>query len=1182
MKSRQPVCPRRQRARIALALACALAASHAAAFTIADTPPFLPTPMPPNIAVTLDDSGSMRWAYAPDDICFTDRNGRNPSWISRRVKSAAFNPIYYDPDTRYAAPPSADGTPLSTRFDAAWVNGYNTSRGSRDLSDNYRVTWSYNSANTESDMQYPSSSSTSGCQAGAYWAQNPSADFRGQETSGVAAYYYVYDPVATRCSGAAKDNDNCYRLVTVGSSSGPGTRDLNGDGVIDAADKDERQNFANWYSFYRTRNLLTIGAAASAFQKLPEGARVAWRTLNNCTSFSSCSGRPNGIRRWIGAPDNAGDTSHRDNFYAWLMRLPASGGTPLRQAAGQVGEYFRSKSDDGPYGIDPNQANTQKGTHYACRPNFHILMTDGIWNGNAGSCSGSSCGDQDNRSTQLPDGKRYDPSTAGARIYGSSYSDNLSDVVFHYWKTDLRTDLDNLLIPYYRDRSGTEDFKYWNPKNDPATWQHLVTFTVGLGLRDTLNLSGLQWEGDTHTGAGYEALRSGSKTWPQTGSDRSPGNVYDLWHAAINSRGQAFAAENPEELTKALQAALNRIGENQSSAAALTANSTQIGTDSLVFQARFNTADWTGSMTAYNIESDGSKGKARWDTGDANKIPAPETRKIFTWGGAAKGIEFKQTELSNAGLWDAIGSAELLDYLRGDSSREEGKGGSFRARSARVGDIINSDPAFVGRQNYGYTSLLEGRDASSRYDVFVANKAKRANTVYVGANDGMLHAFDASTGVEKFAYVPQAVLGNLAQLADPKYAHRYYVDGSPSAWDAYFRNSKTWKTVLMGSTGAGGKSVFALDVSNPDQFGRSNVLWEINDQSGEAYKDDLGRTLGQAVVARLNNGDWAAIFGNGYGSIRQRAVLYIVNLTTGALIRKFDTGAGTAAKPNGLGTPTLYDNNGDDIYDTVYAPDMLGNVWKFDLGNSSQDQWQIAFSAKPLFTATSPSSGEPTQAIQARLELARPPQGVPGVLVMFGTGRFFATEDKDIPPTQSVYAILDNGSGTVARSQLQQQTISTVSISLRGVMTEARKVSQNRIDWTRQRGWFMNLPTAGERVIGQAAVRGGRVIFSTLIASDDPCAFGGSGWLMEVDAKTGAMIDYPVFDTNGDKLVDDNGDQVLAGVPITVGIVKQPLVLDGASTASKLMSGTSGEIQLERNRSFSQGLGRDSWKELNR
>lgn len=1132
------------------------------AFTVADTPPFLPTPMPPNIAVTLDDSGSMMWAYAPDAICSTRNN--------RYAKSAAFNPLYYNPAIRYLAPPQADGTPLSTSFTKAWVNGYDTSRGSVNLAQDFRVTWSYDPTSSGSTTDYTS------CQARNSYAEHSSMDFKDRERRGVPAYYYAYDETNSGCTRSKTDN-YCYTLKTVGP--------------------DEQQNFANWYSFYRTRNLLTIAAAATAFQKLPDGSRVAWRTLNNCTRFdSTCNGQPNAIRRWIGNPNNAADTNHRDNFYRWLMRLPASGATPLRTAAGDVGKYFQTSGDNSPYGLDPNQSPSVSGTEYACRPNFHILMSDGKWNNdydNSKYCSGEECKNQDGTDTKFPDARIFRTNTAATHIYSDTNSNSLSDVIFHYWKTDLRPDLDNLLIPYFRDRSGTEDEKYWNPKNDPATWQHLVTFTVGLGLRSSLNQPGIEWSGDTTSGPGYNNLANGSKNWPKTDRSGVDGNVYDLWHAAINSRGQAFAAENPEELTKALQAALNRIGENQSSAAALTANSTQIGTDSLVFQARFNTADWTGSMTAFAIETDGSKGKARWDTGDAGKIPAPASRKIYSWGDAARGIEFTESALSGAGLWDTLADDDLLDelgsisrtqllaYLRGDASLEERNGGKLRSRSALVGDIINSDPAFVGRQNYGFTSLPEGKAAASRYDLFVAGKASRPNTVYVGANDGMLHAFDATTGAERFAYVPRALLGELGALANPKYAHRYFVDGSPAAWDAYFSASKAWKTVLVGSTGAGGKSVFALDVSDPTRFDKSKVLWEISPASGEAYKNDLGLTMGQAVVARLNNGQWAAIFGNGYRSPNQRAVLYVVDIATGALIKKFDTGAGSAATPNGLGTPTLYDTNGDDVYDVIYAPDMLGNVWKFDLSSASTSSWNIAFSGKPLFTATSPSSGTPVQPIQARLELARPPTGVPGVLVLFGTGRFFAIEDKDIPPTQSFYAVLDNGGGTVARSQLQAQVISTERISLRGVMTEVRKLSQNKIDWSRQKGWFMNLPTAGERVIGQAAVRGGRVIFTTLIASDDPCAFGGSGWLMEVDAKTGAQLPYAIFDSNGDKLVDDN-DQIFAGVPITVGIVKQPLVLDGASTASKLMSGTSGEIQLERNRSFGQGLGRDSWKELNR
>jgi type IV pilus assembly protein PilY1 len=407
--------------------------------------------------------------------------------------------------------------------------------------------------------------------------------------------------------------------------------------------------------------------------------------------------------------------------------------------------------------------------------------------------------------------------------------------------------------------------------------------------------------------------------------------------------------------------------------------------------------------------------------------------------------------------------------------------------------------------------------------------------------------------------------------------------------------------VLIGTTGAGAKSIFALDVTNPDAFDASKVLWEINsatptrpgDAASPDYANDLGYTMGQGVLVKLNNGEWGVVFGNGYRSNNERGVLYIVRAADGTLIRKIDTGVGNSSTPNGLGTPTLHDANGDDVYDYAYAADMLGNVWKFDLSGASPSAWGIAFAAasgypngRPLFVARN-ASNQP-QPIQARVELARPPLGVPGVIVLFGTGRFFTTTDNTDNTTQSFYGILDNGTPvtTTDRSQLVQQTISLVSVNFRGVTTNLRDVSSNTINWSTKRGWYIDLPdppsasAAKERVIGSAVVRSGRVIFTTLIPSDDPCNFGGSGWLMEVDAKTGAKLPYSVFDTNGDGLVNDSDTRV-GGVPLGVGIVKQPLVLEGSPTAQKVMSGTSGNIQIERNRTFNR-LGRDAWREVTR
>ena len=1186
----------------AFALSMMLAMQTAQAFTISQVPAFVPSALPPNIVITLDDSGSMRWGYAPDGICAQHN--------TRRAKSADFNPIYYNPRIRYDGPPDANGVALTTTFTAAWHNGFDTSRGSRDLSTNYQVTWAFDptSNGTPTDFNQCGGSATNN-----NFAENAAIDYNptggpDQRRTGVPAYYYVFDKTVSGCPGTGTTaTEACYRRVIVGAASG--TFDRDGDGTVDA---DERQNFANWYSFYRTRNLLTVSAAAKSFQSMPEGARMAWQSLNTCNaSFVTTSATP--TRNCTGVGGNVNslmrlyDTAHKANFYKWLFRLPANGGTPLRAAMQRAGEYYRTSTAvnlrNTPYAQDP-QVTT--GTEVACRPNAHILMTDGVWNESDGNfCSGANCGNTDRTARKLPDGTDYSITSTLTPIYRDASSNTLSDVAFYYWATDLRPTLDNLLPPFIADRTGSADQQYWNPKNDPATWQHMVNFTVGLGLKGTLVAPNPAWDLNTYgPGGGYPNLLSGAATWPAASSNASPGNVYDLWHAAINSRGQAFNAENPAELVDALEGALRRIESQKSAAASLATNSTRIATETLLYQARFNSGDWSGEFTAFRVNSDGSKGAIAWDATAPGKIPAHGSRSIYSWSGSA-GINFTRSDLDGAGLWSPIGDDELLAYLRGDTSREVANGGSFRNRGSRLGDIVNSDPVFVGAENYGYTTLPEGAVAGATpYDSYVSTKNSRRKMVYVGANDGMLHAFDALTGEERFAYVPQAVIPNLKELKETDYSHRFYVDGSPIAIDAFLGSS--WRTVLVGSTGAGGKSMFALDVTDPDAFGTSKILWEINSatpfRSGDVtdprYDQDLGFTLGQAQVFKLNNGEWAAIFGNGYRSNNERAVLYVVKLSDGTLMRKIDTGVGNSTSKNGLGTPTLYDANGDDVADYAYAADMLGNVWKFDLTSTSAASWSIAFSASsgfpngsPLFQARN-AAGQ-IEPIQGRLELARPPSGVSGVLVLFGTGRFLSTADKGDTTGQSFYGILDNGTRVTAtdRSTLQAQTISTASYSYTTigadlvettVTTTIRNVSQNAINWAGgRRGWYMDLPDPGERVIGMPVVRGGRVLFTTQVPSDDPCRFGGSGWLMQVDAATGKQQTTPVFDINRDKEINSL-DPNASGIRITVGLAKQVLTLEGSPYGQALVSGTTGEIQSERIRRFVEGVGRESWREVGR
>jgi type IV pilus assembly protein PilY1 len=331
-------------------------------------------------------------------------------------------------------------------------------------------------------------------------------------------------------------------------------------------------------------------------------------------------------------------------------------------------------------------------------------------------------------------------------------------------------------------------------------------------------------------------------------------------------------------------------------------------------------------LIAYQFNSDGTLGAESWNTDTAGKIPAHGSRKIFTMIDTAK-VEFKWSAL-NAGQRTALQTIGItedrLNWIRGDQSKEK-PSGALRQRTRLLGDIVNSDPFYVS----GSPSML-----------------------YVGANDGMLHAFNAETGVEQFAYIPKAVFPHLSSLSDPGYGHKYFVDGSPIV-----SKLDNGDLILVGTTGAGGRSVFALDVTDPTGFEAGDVKWEFTDA-------DLGYTLGQPSIGRLKNGTWVAVFGNGYNSDSGKAFLFIKNLTDpNAAIVKIPTNSDT---DNGLAKPALLlDADGRIV--AAYAGDLKGNLWKFDLTDNT-----VAFGAA-LFTAKNASGI--AQSITSAPTIGRHPNG---------------------------------------------------------------------------------------------------------------------------------------------------------------------------------------------------------------
>ena len=702
-------------------------------------------------------------------------------------------------------------------------------------------------------------------------------------------------------------------------------------------------------------------------------------------------------------------------------------------------------------------------------------------------------------------------------------------------------------------------------------------------------------------------------------NDNDLPDVQNEWDA--DNDGQPdnyFLVTNALTLKDQLESAFDLVLSRTASASAVATNTTRLDTNTLIYQAQFRSDDWTGKLLAYSLQTNGTLGALQWDA--ANLIPAPAARDIFTNNGtvpgAATGVPFLWASLNAThqaalnqlpdGTVDTLGDERVL-WLRGDPAQEQDGGGVFRNRSVVLGDIINSDPQFVGALNFGYDALPSGTPGQAGYTTFRRTKINTSTgaplqpMMYVGANDGMLHAFDATTGVEHFAYVPSTLVSELNELSDPAYRHRYFVDGQIGVGDAYIDRAGTdqWATVLLGTTGAGGKTVFALDVTRPHTFAATDVMWEFTDA-------DLGNTIGQPVVARMADGTWVAVFGNGYNSTNHRAMLYIVRLEDGVLLKKIDTGVGDVTTPNGLATPSLLADSARTIH-TIYAGDLAGNLWKFDVSDVDPANWDVAFTPSgvktPLFKAT--DSAGAAQAITAPVEIGRHPDG--GMMIYFGTGKFFETGDNLVagtPQVHTFYGVWDTATPSAITypsanraAALQQQSIVYEGQPM-GSAFNLRVTTNTAVDYNTKRGWYLDLlpPTGvaqGERVVSLPILRNNRVIFPTLIPSPNPCEFGGTSWLMELDAVNGARLEQPPLDITEDGDID--GDDLVTvdiggGVILTLvapsavesreGIIDTPAVVEtGDGEEIKIASGTSGEVETLRERGSGE-RSRGSWRQL--
>jgi type IV pilus assembly protein PilY1 len=614
-----------------------------------------------------------------------------------------------------------------------------------------------------------------------------------------------------------------------------------------------------------------------------------------------------------------------------------------------------------------------------------------------------------------------------------------------------------------------------------------------------------------------------------------------------------FPANSPAAVTADLQTIITHILAATQSTASAAVNSTGLNTSSVVYQSQFTTSDlyqdWTGNLYAFPINP---------TTGAVNTAPAAALwsgqsqldgqtwnlgRLIATWDPVVnQGIPFQWnsgTPTSGIASTTQLGrdletftpdtnGQDVLQFLRGSNAQELRNSGQFRNRTHKLGDIVSSDPLYVGPPS--------SNNQSASYVAFAQTYKNRAPIIYVGANDGMLHAFDATTGSELFAYIPTGVFANLIDLVNPYYnaVHQFYVNGSPQASDVQFSDN-SWHTVLVGTEAQGGSSVFALDVTNPaaittESVLASDVLWDFTDA-------DMG--LGFSTPALTNTSDgWQVLVGNGYNSRNQKPFLYALNPQSGATTIKIDLCAAVPtacnlSASNGLSTVIAVNSSGQltQYSNLVYAGDLQGNLWRVDISNPNPTLWHVTvmFQARDASNHAQPITTSPVASLNPRYP------AVLGTMVFFVTGQLLGTPDLASTQVQTIYGIYDPAPGYASPLLRTSASMESEPLSYASSNSAAYIVTGNALTIPTQQGWYvdLNLPACpacvpaqlahtGERGVTDPRVEsGGAVVLTTYQPNSNVCTAGGNSFLYVLDYAGGSFTS-PQFDLNHDGQINSS------------------------------------------------------------
>ncbi|WP_372527572.1 pilus assembly protein [Piscinibacter sp.] len=1100
----------------------------------------------PNLMFILDDSGSMGDDFVPDGL--SNSNGRCFGYFG-------YNKIFYDPSQTYTVPNDATGSSLgAASFASAKSNGFSSSGGTTDLSNTSNLSTqqvtvattgpitgapvvtgptvcgnkSTDSAcsTTPTSTTSTSSSSTSGITTTTSTTTNKTF-VRGSApgktctttTSSNSCTLTTTTTVTTSTATTSR-----FYWATLNSGASVTCNDANYSVVYDpiTLTTAQKQNYANWWAYYRTRILAMKSAAGRVFGAIDATRfRVGYSTIHE-TGYSNSS---NGFL-------SVGDfDTQKTTFFTKLYGATTGNSTPLRPALEKAGRYFAGvQMNDSalPAGTDPVQ--------YYCQRNYTLLSTDGYWNkgdeGNFRSSysprqlgSSTAIGNQDGGATARP--MLDDGHTVGTNWVtgGSGVSDSLADIAMYFYKTDLRTS--NCTVN--NQDVCTNDVK--PSGNDTATHQHMTTYTLGLGVAGSLTYQS-NYDDPSLTTGDFYAIRQGSKAWPDPQVSSSgtsvPTRADDLWHAAVNGRGKYYSAGSPADLVTAMTETLETISSVTGTGSAAAVSSQQpVSGDNFVYLAEYTTVLWEGNLKALTLNpATGvvTTSNPSWEAKNtllSQVSSATDTRNIyFAKSGATNGLasftyanlpsasqayfsnvcqsgNYKLSQCADLAAAGTAGTANsgdtLVKFLRGQTQYEDVAANAaaarlFRGRNTPLGDIVNATPVYVKKPPFAYQD--------SGYSAFVSANASRTAMVYVGANDGMLHAFNATTGAELWAYVPSMVMSNMYLLADKQYStkHRFYVDGAPTVSDVF--DGTNWRSILVGGLNAGGRGYYALDVTDP---ATPIALWEIS----SATDNDLGLTFGNPVITKNKAGTWVAAFTSGYNNVSPgsgNGYLYVRNALTGVSIDKIatyttgTTAAGDTTTPSNLGKINAWvDHETDNTAKRIYGGDMLGNVWRFDFDDN------IAPSGKEAFLlAQAHTPGGAAQPITTKPQLsAISANNTTSNSVIIGTGRLLGATDIGSTTVQSIYVFKDDLSTTSLGVLRNNPGMVHEVLGATRLVT-----SPQGVNWSTQSGWYMDFDVtanSGERLNTDMALSNNLLVVPANITTSTPCAPGGSSWLYFID-----------------------------------------------------------------------------------